>query len=145
MPPDQALLKGLSPRKGRETIQLIGYSLSLFNLYHFAEGCVPKVPRLKPIRVFRVFHGQTKQESKPLNTRNARNGYESPIRPLFRALVKLFHKITRFTSEIATLFRGTPVISNFPKGVSPRNYLARCGRRAELSRCPPTSLAALDC
>ena len=44
MPPDQSFLKGLSPRKGRETIQLIGYSLSLFNLYHFAEGCVPKVP-----------------------------------------------------------------------------------------------------
>ena len=41
MPLDQALLKGLSPQKERETIQLTEYSLSLFNLSHFPEGCVP--------------------------------------------------------------------------------------------------------
>ena len=43
MPPDQALLKGLSPRKGRETIQLINHLPTLFNLYHFSEGCVPLI------------------------------------------------------------------------------------------------------
>ena len=41
--PNEALLKGLSPRKGRETIQLTEYSLSLFNLSHFSEGCVPLI------------------------------------------------------------------------------------------------------
>ena len=43
MPPDQALLKGLSPHKSRETIQLTEYSLPIFNLYHFSEGCVPLI------------------------------------------------------------------------------------------------------
>jgi hypothetical protein len=41
MPPAQALLKGLSPQKEREIIQLTEYSLSLFNLSHFPEGCIP--------------------------------------------------------------------------------------------------------
>ena len=40
-PPDQALLKGLSLQKERETHQLIEYSLFLFYLSHFPEGCVP--------------------------------------------------------------------------------------------------------
>ena len=39
--PDQALLKGLSPRKEREIIQLTEYSLPLFNLSHSFEGPVP--------------------------------------------------------------------------------------------------------
>ena len=43
MPPDQALLKGLSLQKERETIQLTEYSLPLFNLSHFPEGCVPLI------------------------------------------------------------------------------------------------------
>ena len=74
MPPDQALLKGLSPRKGRETIQLIGYSLSLFNLYHFAEGCVPKVLKF-PKGIFPKVPAQTNfwtvpaEWSVPLNSR----------------------------------------------------------------------------
>ena len=41
MPPSKALLKGLSLQKERETIQLTEYSLPLFNLSHFPEGCVP--------------------------------------------------------------------------------------------------------
>ena len=41
MPLDQALLKGLSPRKGRETIQLTEYSLFLFNLSHFPRRVCP--------------------------------------------------------------------------------------------------------
>ena len=41
MPLDQALLKGLSPRKGRETIKLVEYSPSLFDLSHFPRRVCP--------------------------------------------------------------------------------------------------------
>ena len=41
MPPEQALLKGLSPQESIEIIQLIKYSSALFNLSHSLERCVP--------------------------------------------------------------------------------------------------------
>ena len=53
MPPDQTLLKGLSLRKGKETIQLIEYSPPLFNLSHFSEGCVPRFFIDRPLDALR--------------------------------------------------------------------------------------------
>ena len=37
------LFRVLSPQKSRESIQLTEYSLSLFNLSHFSEGCIPLI------------------------------------------------------------------------------------------------------
>ena len=41
MPPDQALLKGLSLQKERETIQLIEYSLPFLTYLPFQNGVSP--------------------------------------------------------------------------------------------------------
>ena len=41
-PPDQALLKGLSPQESAEIIQSIKHPPTLFNLSHFFKGCDPR-------------------------------------------------------------------------------------------------------